>query len=646
MMTMPENPVPSGVRRWFRPMDDSPIPLAAIVAPGGQLPPEVVARHAEALRQFPEVVLSCTTPTLPQGDAVEPVLAAGNTPAVVDGRTVARSVVLNAADRVLVPRLVLVRWTALGDADRWLARDGAPEAVAVQWYSLLLDLLVRGAAWFDPVPGTGWPVADGLALWRQWPAVITKAERLGLLDEPGDRALARVASIRRASVLARTGMATKASPAPAVGLVREAVEAWRTGEGHDAEACRLPLRVVIQSEGTDTSAAAVQPPVHQFDVVEATDRPAAETPIAFPAQCDVPTLVVRPGEAVEVRDQAQLSAVLQTAAVDNLRVATPEGKEPRLHRPDVVPGPSPSPPAGTGHLLHSLRLVRAGSASLDWLPRPSRKAPPQRLDTFVVVAPDYTESHAGVVALHRLCDRLNAIGYQAFIHPIGRREETRPGWLTPLWRGRSLRDAVVVYPEIVTGNLLGAERVVRWLLNRPARLTGSEMEERPSDLLVSFSSQVSREHPILSLPLVDPDLFFPKDMPGEGGLLWVGKGTLPPDFDRSTTTLITDRWPRSRRRLGQVLRGADVLYTCDWLTTLIDEALMCGTPVVLVGDQDWDGDDLLMRPGMSRPDEPLDRARREVGSYFPDYVAGLATVNDAVERFVQSVNDHFGSTHP
>jgi len=283
---------------------------------------------------------------------------------------------------------------------------------------------------------------------------------------------------------------------------------------------------------------------------------------------------------------------------------------------------------------------------VDWLPRPAKGASQQALNTFVIAAPDYTDTHAGVVALHRLCDRLNVLGYRAFIHPIGRTAATRPGWHTPLRRGRSLRDAVAIYPEIVTGNLLGADRVVRWLLNRPGRFTGSAMGEGPTDLLVSFSTQVSRDHPLLSLPLVDPDVFFPKDAPGAGGLLWIGKGALPPDFDRSATTLITDHWPWDRRRLADVLRAADVLYTCDWLTTMIDEALMCGTPVVLVGPQDWDRSDVLLRRGMAWSEASLPEARQEVGRYFPDYVAGLAMVNDDVERFVQLVNDHFGRVQP
>jgi hypothetical protein len=276
----------------------------------------------------------------------------------------------------------------------------------------------------------------------------------------------------------------------------------------------------------------------------------------------------------------------------------------------------------------------------DWLPR-RRDARPHPLCTFVVVAPGYTTRHGGIVALHRLCDRLNAIGYDAFLHPIGFSHEVRPDWLTPLLRGRSAKDMVAIYPETVSGNELGADRVVRWLLNRPGRIHGNAMDEGPDDLLVSFSEQVSDQYPVLSVPLIDPQAFFPKDRPGTGKLLWIGKGSLSPGFDRSGTRLITNGWPRDRRHFGQVLRAADVLYTCDWLSSVIDEALMCGTPVVLVGEQEWSRDEIVMRPGMVYEDGDLEAGREQVGEYFARCVEAIPYVDASIEEFVQLVNEHF-----
>jgi hypothetical protein len=293
--------------------------------------------------------------------------------------------------------------------------------------------------------------------------------------------------------------------------------------------------------------------------------------------------------------------------------------------PEDPAAPSPTPSMGN-----------------DWLPRSVVHASNHRFQTFVLVAPDYTEAHGGVVAIHRLCDRLNVLGYRAYLEPIGEHGTIRPGWTTPLRRGRRLDDAVAIYPEIVTGNLLGAPRVVRWLLNRPGWFTGLPMDEDPDDLVVTFDPQIAADRPVLRVPLIDPTMFFPKDRPGRGKLLWIGKGRLPDDFDRSGTTLITASWPSDRAALARLLRGADVLYSCDWLTSIIDEALLCGTPVVLIGEQGWSREEVLLRPGMIWGDHDLDRARAEVSGYADDYRRSLDLVDTSVEEFVQLVNDHFG----
>jgi hypothetical protein len=260
----------------------------------------------------------------------------------------------------------------------------------------------------------------------------------------------------------------------------------------------------------------------------------------------------------------------------------------------------------------------------------------------VIAAPDYTERHGGVVALHRLCDRLNALGQPAFIVPLGSaRGVTNRGWRTPLWAGSDLSDAILVYPEIVTGNPLLGHRIVRWLLHRPSWFTGSGMSEGPDDLIVTFDEQIAPDRPVVRVPLVDPTVFFPTDRARRGGLLWIGKGVVPADFDRSEVRLVTSSWPHPRPRLASLLRSATVLYSCDWLTSLIDEALMCATPVVLLGDQDWRRDEVAMRPGMTWEEDGLARATVDASTFYPRYLASLPDYDRSVEELVRMVDEHF-----
>jgi hypothetical protein len=358
-----------------------------------------------------------------------------------------------------------------------------------------------------------------------------------------------------------------------------------------------------------------------------------------------PSLILRAGETVEIRDRRQVEGILaeRTPAAYG-EVGTGSGAEVRLLWPDTVTAAQPDQVVP----IHALEISTKGAGRRrDWMPAVRSAAAAHALRKFIIAAPAYTEIHGGVVALHRLCDRLNAAGYEAYIHPTGPSSNVRPGWLTPLRRGRTFDDAVIIYPEVISGNPFTARRVVRWLLNRPAWFTGEDIDSGHGDLIVTFNHQIDPNVPMLEVPLIDPTIFFPKDVPGSGGLLWIGKGVLPPDFDRSNITLITNDWPATKPQLASLLRSASLLYSCDWLTSLLDESLMCGTPVVLIGEQSWSPQEVVLRPGMTTDEsDGLDGARALVGSYYRTYTEGLGTTEIMIEQFVTLVNQHFGREVP
>ena len=89
--------------------------------------------------------------------------------------------------------------------------------------------------------------------------------------------------------------------------------------------------------------------------------------------------------------------------------------------------------------------------------------------TFLVWAPPYTHRSSGVRALFRLCHHLNQAGYPSAM--VAEPGDALPEWNTPLHSG-PVGDSIVIYPEIVSGNPLGARRVIRWALNNPGLLGG------------------------------------------------------------------------------------------------------------------------------------------------------------------------------
>ena len=106
--------------------------------------------------------------------------------------------------------------------------------------------------------------------------------------------------------------------------------------------------------------------------------------------------------------------------------------------------------------------------------------------TFVINAPPYTHRSSGIRALYRLCHHLNAYGYSCAMQVV-ERVETPPSWNVRYYDG-PIRDGIAIYPEIVSGNPLGASKVVRWVLNKPGLLAGDTVYA-PDEMVFVYDPQ-------------------------------------------------------------------------------------------------------------------------------------------------------------
>lgn len=127
---------------------------------------------------------------------------------------------------------------------------------------------------------------------------------------------------------------------------------------------------------------------------------------------------------------------------------------------------------------------------------------------FVIMSPPYDEQNGGSIVLHKLCDLISRAGHEASIFPLFQNGEINPldwpgsiqsciverlGLENTFGNRETFRlceryqtklfdadvyqipkddDFVVVYPEIVFGNPLGAKNVARWILHNPGFHTG------------------------------------------------------------------------------------------------------------------------------------------------------------------------------
>lgn len=117
---------------------------------------------------------------------------------------------------------------------------------------------------------------------------------------------------------------------------------------------------------------------------------------------------------------------------------------------------------------------------------------------YVIYAYSFNENVGGVIVLHHLCHLLNRMGENAFLWPISRTDvfygkkywpaingaftllkkvfrrefKTSQNFETPIASIEDLTDAIVIYPEVIFGNPLGAGKIVRWFLNKPGIFSG------------------------------------------------------------------------------------------------------------------------------------------------------------------------------
>ncbi|TCT03911.1 hypothetical protein [Aquabacter spiritensis] len=219
--------------------------------------------------------------------------------------------------------------------------------------------------------------------------------------------------------------------------------------------------------------------------------------------------------------------------------------------------------------------------------------------TFLIWAPDYTHRSSGVRALYRLCHHLNVRGYPSAV--LARPVVPMPDWNCPIHEGDAA-DAIVVYPEIVSGNPCGAGRVVRWVLNTPGLLGGDTVYPETEMVFVYDPQRLPEASAAAGLPLgtdrvlwlglVDPDHIYPDPtVPKTQDLSFTYKGAaLAARFplpDGRDLPRLEDLTP-DMAALGDQLRRTRTLYSYDHYSNVLREAAICGCDLRVVdADGRW-----------------------------------------------------------
>ena len=229
-----------------------------------------------------------------------------------------------------------------------------------------------------------------------------------------------------------------------------------------------------------------------------------------------------------------------------------------------------------------------------------------------VYAPAYVATSNGIRVIYSLVELLNKTGFEARVLCYESRRydfkipESIDGYVVYLDESRiSPSDTdIVVYSDTIHDNPLNAVRVVRYLLNRPAVLTGRQIECMDTDYIAVYSKSIDPQLPQLFIMNDDREEILSSKAKEKRNTvcLYFGK------VDRKElkkkvqsiryilkkykkVEIITRTHPDSREKLFDKIARSRLLISFDPLTNLCYEATLLGTPVLLADTSffSWDG---------------------------------------------------------
>jgi len=243
---------------------------------------------------------------------------------------------------------------------------------------------------------------------------------------------------------------------------------------------------------------------------------------------------------------------------------------------------------------------------------------------FIIWAPTFNETDGGSISLQLLCHRLNVAGETALVWPASRpvfrfgagpRRWVRwllhklgePGHYStgpfpnPIATAADIQGAIVVYPEIVRGNPLDADHVVRWFLHRPGHFT-QRVEYGPGELyffiLESFNDPAlgAPAENKLSMVWFNP-AYRDEGLARDGACYMLRKGNMRPVDPAHRNLTLLD--PLSHEAIAAEFSRRERCYFYDPYTMYATYAALCGCVPVIVPE-----------PGNSKLDwHPLEEDR-------------------------------------
>lgn len=294
---------------------------------------------------------------------------------------------------------------------------------------------------------------------------------------------------------------------------------------------------------------------------------------------------------------------------------------------------------------------------------------------FVIYSPSYSEKIGGVLVLHYLCHYLNQCGYKSVLWHNHKRPPRWNGFRserfylrraveilrlrerltssllnTPLAKYKDLKNAIVVYPEVVSGNPLGAKKVVRWFLNRPGFFTGSTNYGN-NDLCFYYQSEfkgdTDRYQQISKFQFVVYLDEFKKTNFGErsGTCYIVRKGANRSIIHDISDGIVID--DLANEEIAEVFNRSEFCISYDTHTFYSNYAAICGCKSIVIPEPgvnkvDWRPKE-EWRYGIAYGEDDLDWAQATYPKMEQFVLEQRHQAQANVSRFAQQCLDYFSA---
>jgi len=283
------------------------------------------------------------------------------------------------------------------------------------------------------------------------------------------------------------------------------------------------------------------------------------------------------------------------------------------------------------------------------------------MERFCFYLPEFSNKSNGIAVVWETAYEFYQLGYEVKIVTFSGYsfETVVPEKFSPLLGKVYEGNEIVVYPDVITANPLGADRVARFLLAKPFVLEGKRIEFGENDFIFSYSKAVLDDPPYLTL--LNPELLLLKDRylqkKESQVVLYFGKvrfGDLnlkalkPLIQSFSRCRIVTRKTPHSPEQLYTEIARSELFISFDPLTNLCLEATLLETPTLIA--------DPVFKPhfdsfnyknfGFFYDVNDFELAKNEVKKANPEIQRHWALKTTLTQSLINELLEHFRNPSP